>query len=59
MRAWLPLSEAVLGMAVAHLPAPPAASPVRMPHLLGAPLGQQQLLGMSQLHIQVCGLMQV
>jgi hypothetical protein len=34
LRAWLPLSEAVLGMAVTHLPSPAAASPERMPKLL-------------------------
>lgn len=34
LKAWLPLSEAVLGMAVAHLPSPVAAAPVRLPHLL-------------------------
>lgn len=34
LRAWLPLSEAVLGMAVTHLPSPLAAAPARIPHLL-------------------------
>jgi ribosome assembly protein 1 len=34
LKAWLPLSEAVLGMAVTHLPSPAAAAPVRLPHLL-------------------------
>jgi ribosome assembly protein 1 len=34
LKAWLPLSEAVLGMAVAHLPSPTAAAPVRLPRLL-------------------------
>ncbi|KIY98160.1 hypothetical protein MNEG_9798, partial [Monoraphidium neglectum] len=29
LRAWLPLSEAVLSMAVAHLPSPPEAAPAR------------------------------
>ena len=35
LRAWLPLSEAVLGMAVDRLPGPAAAAPSRMPRLLG------------------------
>jgi hypothetical protein len=35
LRTWLPLSEAVLGMAVSCLPSPPAASPRRIPRLLG------------------------
>eukprot|EP00879_Flechtneria_rotunda_P027153 GHRR01029027.1.p1 GENE.GHRR01029027.1~~GHRR01029027.1.p1 ORF type:complete len:303 (+),score=101.08 GHRR01029027.1:1-909(+) len=34
LHAWLPLSEAVLGMAVKHLPSPAAAAPMRLPHLL-------------------------
>jgi hypothetical protein len=34
LKAWLPLSEAVLGMAVTHLPSPDAAAPIRLPHLL-------------------------
>jgi ribosome assembly protein 1 len=34
MRAWLPLSEAVLGMAVQHLPDPKQAAPERLPRLL-------------------------
>lgn len=34
LKAWLPLSEAVLGMAVTHLPSPQAAAPMRLPHLL-------------------------
>jgi len=36
LRAWLPLSEAVLGMAVHHLPSPAEAAPFRVPHFLGA-----------------------
>ncbi|EFJ51620.1 hypothetical protein VOLCADRAFT_56931, partial [Volvox carteri f. nagariensis] len=39
LRAWLPLSEAVLGMAAAQLPSPAAAAPVRAPRLLGGPPG--------------------
>jgi translation elongation factor EF-G len=39
LRAWLPLSEAVLGMAVSHLPSPPDAAPARVPRLLGAAPG--------------------
>lgn len=35
LRAWLPLAEAVVGMAVTHLPSPAAAAAVRIPHLLG------------------------
>jgi ribosome assembly protein 1 len=34
MRSWLPLSEAVLGMAVKQLPSPAEAAPERLPHLL-------------------------
>jgi ribosome assembly protein 1 len=34
LRAWLPLSEAVLGMTVEHLPSPAAAAPLRLPHLM-------------------------
>lgn len=34
LRAWLPLSEAVLGMAVGHLPSPALAAPLRVPRLL-------------------------
>jgi ribosome assembly protein 1 len=34
LRAWLPLSEAVLGMTVSHLPSPAAAAPLRLPHLM-------------------------
>lgn len=34
LKAWLPLSEAVLGMAVTHLPSPYVAAPLRLPHLL-------------------------
>lgn len=34
LRAWLPLSEAVLGMAVTQLPYPAAAAPTRIPRLL-------------------------
>ncbi|KAG2498450.1 hypothetical protein HYH03_003706 [Edaphochlamys debaryana] len=39
LRAWLPLSEAVLGMAAARLPSPAAAAPHRAPRLLGGPPG--------------------
>ncbi|KAG2439846.1 hypothetical protein HYH02_010478 [Chlamydomonas schloesseri] len=39
LRAWLPLSEAVLGMAVQQLPSPAAAAPFRAPRLLGGPPG--------------------
>ncbi|KAJ9529927.1 hypothetical protein QJQ45_023207, partial [Haematococcus lacustris] len=39
LRAWLPLSEAVLGMAVAQLPSPAASAPYRLPRLLGHPPG--------------------
>ncbi|KAG2443951.1 hypothetical protein HXX76_002290 [Chlamydomonas incerta] len=39
LRAWLPLSEAVLGMAAAQLPSPAAAAPFRAPRLLGGPPG--------------------
>ncbi|KAF5828041.1 hypothetical protein DUNSADRAFT_18295 [Dunaliella salina] len=52
MRAWLPLSEAVLGMAMMHLPAPLAAAPVRMPRLLGSSLSNQQLLAPSRVDVQ-------
>jgi ribosome assembly protein 1 len=41
MRAWLPLSEAVLGMAVTHLPSPAASAPERMPKLLALRQGAQ------------------
>lgn len=34
LKAWLPLSEAVLGMAVEHLPSPAAAAPLRLQRLL-------------------------
>ena len=34
MRGWLPLSEAVLSMAVEQLPSPVEAAPERVPHLL-------------------------
>lgn len=34
MRSWLPLSEAVLGMAVEQLPDPITAAPERLPRLL-------------------------
>ena len=34
MRSWLPLSEAVLGMAVDQLPDPISAAPERLPRLL-------------------------
>ena len=34
MKSWLPLSEAVLGMAVEQLPDPVAAAPERLPRLL-------------------------
>ena len=34
MRGWLPLSEAVLSMAVEQLPSPLEAAPERLPHLL-------------------------
>lgn len=34
LRAWLPLAEATLTMAIAHLPSPRAAAPLRVPHLL-------------------------
>jgi ribosome assembly protein 1 len=34
LKAWLPLSEAVLGMAVTHLPSPDVAAPLRLPYLL-------------------------
>jgi hypothetical protein len=39
LRAWLPLSEAVLGMATEHLPSPAAAAPSRVPKLLGGKPG--------------------
>lgn len=39
LRAWLPLSEAVLGMAAAQLPSPAAAAAFRAPRLLGGPPG--------------------
>ncbi len=35
LRAWLPLSEAVLGMAVEHLPDPRQARRVRLPGFVG------------------------
>lgn len=34
LRAWLPLSEAVLGMAVEHMPSPQDAAPNRLPKLM-------------------------
>ncbi len=34
LRSWLPLSEAVLGMATQHMPSPVAAAPSRVPRLL-------------------------
>lgn len=34
MRGWLPLSEAVLSMAVEQLPSPVEAAPERLPRLL-------------------------
>ena len=34
MKSWLPLSEAVLGMAVEELPDPVSAAPERLPRLL-------------------------
>lgn len=34
LKAWLPLSEAVLGMAVQHLPDPASAAPGRLARLL-------------------------
>ena len=34
MKSWLPLSEAVLGMAVEQLPDPASAAPERLPRLL-------------------------
>lgn len=34
LKAWLPLSEAVLGMAVEHLPDPATAAPGRLTRLL-------------------------
>ncbi len=34
MKSWLPLSEAVLGMAVEQLPDPITAAPERLPRLL-------------------------
>jgi len=40
MRAWVPLSEAVLAMAVVHMPSPPAAAPTRVPRLLGGKPGE-------------------
>ena len=36
MKSWLPLSEAVLGMAVEQLPDPASAAPERLPRLLDA-----------------------
>lgn len=39
LRAWLPLSEAVLSMAAGHLPSPPLAAPTRLPRLLGLGVG--------------------
>ncbi|MEW5299576.1 MAG: hypothetical protein WDW36_002577 [Sanguina aurantia] len=43
LRAWLPLSEAVLGMAVACLPSPSEAAPSRVPHLLGYTPGSSSI----------------
>ena len=34
LKAWLPLSEAVLSMALEHLPGPAAAAPFRLGRLL-------------------------
>ncbi|GFR43096.1 hypothetical protein Agub_g3927, partial [Astrephomene gubernaculifera] len=48
LRAWLPLSEAVLGMAAARLPSPPAAAPSRAPRLLGGPPGGPPPPGMPE-----------
>lgn len=45
LRAWLPLSEAVLGMAVTHLPSPAVAAPARVPHLLSVGSTNIALLG--------------
>lgn len=39
LRAWLPLSEAVLGMAVQHMPHPAEAAPARVPRLLAVKQG--------------------
>lgn len=36
LRAWLPLSEAILGMVTEQLPSPPAAAPERLARLLPA-----------------------
>ena len=36
MRAWIPLSEAILGIGVQHLPSPVAAAKLRLPRLLPA-----------------------
>ena len=45
LKAWLPLSEAVLSMAVQHLPDPAAAAPGRLVRLL--PPQQLHLKGMQ------------
>jgi ribosome assembly protein 1 len=47
LRAWLPLSEVVLGMAVTHLPSPAAAAPERMPKLLALRQGAQPSAGLT------------
>ncbi|GIL67389.1 hypothetical protein Vafri_20793, partial [Volvox africanus] len=48
LRAWLPLSEAVLGMAAAQLPSPPTAAPVRASRLLGGPPGSPPPPGLPE-----------
>lgn len=64
MKSWLPLSEAVLGMAVEQLPDPMAAAPERLPRLLAldaldaldpsltAPVQQVGLFGSCRLRLQ-------
>ncbi|CAD7704026.1 unnamed protein product [Ostreobium quekettii] len=36
LRAWLPISEAVLGMVVQHMPSPLSSARLRIPHLLSS-----------------------
>ena len=66
MKSWLPLSEAILGMAVEQLPDPASAAPERLPRLLAldamdaldsslsASVQQVGVVGSCRLHWQQC-----
>lgn len=58
LKAWLPLSEAVLSMAVEHLPDPATAAPGRLARLLPSQQLHLKGVGVSKDLQKVCACLQ-